>query len=78
MIFDVWLPEFNVMLHYNANYLIDLLQARFNEQQNTMTLNLVKGSETGYFIPSATGYETILHILMPLSVKDEEIDEEHE
>lgn len=28
MIFDVWLPEFNVMLHYNANYLIDLLQAR--------------------------------------------------
>lgn len=66
------------MLHYNANYLIDLLRARLNEQQNTMTLNLVKGSETGYFIPSATGYKTILHVLMPLSVKDEEIDEEHE
>lgn len=64
------------MLHYNANYLIDLLQARFNEQQNTMTLNLVKGSKTGYFIPSDTGYETIMHILMPMSVKDEIEEEE--
>lgn len=63
--------SFNVMLHYNANYLIDLLRARLNEQQDTMTLNLVEGSDAGYFIPSIIGANNVLHILMPMTSRDD-------
>lgn len=62
----------NAKLHYNANYLIDLLHARLNEQQDTMTLNLVKGSEAGYFIPSVIGANNVLHIIMPMTTRDDD------
>lgn len=64
--------SFNAMLHYNANYLIDLLRARLNEQQDTMTLNLVEGSDAGYFIPSIIGANNVLHIVMPMTSRDDD------